>query len=268
MKEKLTIVKVGGKIVEESASLGRLVSCFGRMDGLRLLVHGGGRTATETAARLGIATQMIDGRRVTDAPMLEVVTMVYGGLVNKRVVALLEAEGLCALGLTGADMGLIRSRRRPVRAGVDYGFVGDVGAVDANRLASLLQTGVTPVVAPLTLGEGGQLLNTNADTMASALACALAPLFDVTLVYCFEHAGVLRDPSDAQSVIPTITPESFAALRRDGIVSGGMIPKIENALAAVGRGVGRVVITSAARPDGNSGTSIVADLQGEKLSLS
>lgn len=267
-KEKLTLVKVGGKIVEEAASLGRLVGLFGRMDGLKLLVHGGGRTATDVAARLGIDTQMVDGRRVTDAPMLEVVTMVYGGLVNKRVVALLQAEGVCALGLTGADMGLIRSRRRPLRNGVDYGFVGDVESVDGSRLAALLRAGITPVVAPLTLGEGGTLLNTNADTMASSVACALAAQFDVTLVYCFEHAGVLRDPADAQSVIPTITPESFADLRREGIVSGGMIPKIENALAAVERGVGRVVITSAERLDGNSGTSIVADLQGEKLSLS
>lgn len=260
MKEKLTIVKVGGKIVEEPVSLARLVSSFGHMEGFRLLVHGGGRTATEMASRLGISTRMVDGRRVTDAQMLEVVTMVYGGLVNKRVVALLEAEGVCALGLTGADMGLIRSRRRPVRDGVDYGFVGDVESADGERLASLLRSGVTPVVAPLTLGPDGMLLNTNADTMASAVACSLAPLFDVTLVYCFEHAGVLRSPDDAQSVIPVITSGSFGDLRREGIVSGGMIPKIENALSAVDRGVSRVVITSAERPDGNSGTVIVRSL--------
>lgn len=258
MKEKLTIVKVGGKIVEEPASLASLVGAFGRMEGLRLLVHGGGRTATDVASRLGIATTMVDGRRVTDAPMLEVVTMVYGGLVNKRLVGLLAAEGLCPLGLTGADMAFIRSRRRPPRDGVDYGFVGDVERVDAARLAGLLHAGVTPVVAPLTLGEGGTLLNTNADTMAGAVAAALAPLFDVTLVYCFEHAGVLRDPADERSVIPSVTPADFGALRAAGVVSGGMIPKIENALESVRLGVSRVVITSAATPDGRSGTVISA----------
>lgn len=255
MKEKLTIVKVGGKIVEDEASLQRLILAFAQMDGLRLLVHGGGRTATDVAKRLGVETVMVEGRRVTDQAMLEVVTMVYGGLVNKRVVAALQAAGINAIGLTGADMNVMLAHRRPAGR-VDYGFVGDVDKADGEALARLLQSGVVPVMAPLTHDGHGQLLNTNADTIAGETAKALAHHFDVTLVYCFEHAGVLKDANDEESLIPTIHRASFEALVADGTVSGGMIPKIENCLQAVEQGVARVVITAADALGTDSGTVI------------
>lgn len=255
MKEKLTIVKVGGKIVEDEASLQRLILSFAQMDGLRLLVHGGGRTATDVAKRLGVETVMVEGRRVTDQAMLEVVTMVYGGLVNKRVVAALQAAGINAIGLTGADMNVMLAHRRPAGR-VDYGFVGDVDKADGEALARLLQSGVVPVMAPLTHDGHGQLLNTNADTIAGETSKALAHHFEVTLVYCFEHAGVLKDANDEESLIPTINRASFEALVADGTVSGGMIPKIENCLQAVEQGVARVVITAADALGTDSGTVI------------
>ena len=255
MKEKLTLVKVGGKIVEDEASLQRLILAFAQMDGLRLLVHGGGRTATDVAKRLGVETVMVEGRRVTDQAMLEVVTMVYGGLVNKRVVAALQAAGINAIGLTGADMNVMLAHRRPAGR-VDYGFVGDVDKADGEALARLLQSGVVPVMAPLTHDGHSQLLNTNADTIAGETAKALAHHFEVTLVYCFEHAGVLKDANDEESLIPTINRASFEALVADGTVSGGMIPKIENCLQAVEQGVARVVITAADALGTDSGTVI------------
>ncbi len=254
MKERLTVVKVGGKIVENDASLAQLIADFARLEGKKVLCHGGGRTATDVAARLGVETTMIDGRRVTDGAMLDVVTMVYGGLVNKRVVARLQAAGVNALGLTGADMDVIRSHRRPAGK-VDYGFVGDVDCADGARLASLIRSGITPVMAPLTHDGLGNLLNTNADTIAGETAKALAAEFDVTLVYCFEHAGVLRQADDETSVIPLITRQDFSALVAEGTVSGGMIPKIENCLQAVEAGVVRVIIT-AADSLGKGGTEI------------
>lgn len=254
---EVTIVKVGGKIVETPGSLQVLLRQFSALKGLKILVHGGGRTATDVAAQLNIATQMVDGRRITDAEMLRVVTMVYGGLVNKQVVAQLQACGVNALGLTGADMDVIRSHRRPPVGGVDFGFVGDVDRVDADRLSLLLESGITPVVAPLTHDGQGCLLNTNADTMAAEVAKALAGRFDVTLVYCFEHAGVLADPDREDSVIPRITRADFERLKAEGVVSGGMLPKLENCLAAVDAGVKRVVITRADALEEGRGTSIV-----------
>lgn len=259
MTQTLTIVKVGGKIVEQPAQLAGLLREFAALDGLKILVHGGGRTATDLATRLGLETRMVNGRRVTDAEMLRVVTMVYGGLVNKQVVAQLQAAGIDAVGLTGADLNLIRAHRRAVQQGIDYGFVGDVEAVNAPRLTQLLQAGITPVIAPLTHDGQGSLLNTNADTMASAVACALSSAFRVTLTYCFEHAGVLADPHDATSVIPRITPSSFQTLKEREIVTGGMLPKIENALAAIRAGVDRVVITQADALGENCGTRIEPD---------
>ena len=256
MKQKVTVVKVGGKIVETPDTLETLLHRFSALEGLKVLVHGGGRTATEVAARLGVETHMVDGRRITDADMLRVVTMVYGGLVNKQVVARLQACGVNALGLTGADMNLIRSHRRPERNGVDFGFVGDVDTVDGERLAQLLHSGVTPVVAPLTHDGEGHLLNTNADTMAGEVAKALARQFEVTLVYCFEHAGVLADPDNESSVIPLITRRDFDVLKAQGVVTGGMLPKIENCLSAVGAGVRRVVITRADTLQEGCGTTI------------
>ena len=198
---------------------------------------------------------MVNGRRITDAEMLKVVTMVYGGLVNKSIVAGLQAKGVNALGLTGADMNVIRSVKRPVKD-VDYGFVGDVEKVDAALLGDLIARGIVPVMAPLTHDGDGHMLNTNADTIAGETAKALAAQFDVTLMYCFEKKGVLSDENDDDSVIPHIDRKRFEALVADGTIQGGMIPKIENSLSAVEAGVSRVIITLASAIDGNSGTVI------------
>lgn len=251
----LTIIKVGGAIVEDSAKLQQLLDDFAKIEGQKILVHGGGRRATKVAAALGIETKMVDGRRVTDADMLEVVTMVYGGLVNKNIVAKLQARGINALGLTGADMNVIKSHKRQV-VKVDYGFVGDVDKVNAESLAMLLDNGVVPVLAPLTHDGKGNILNTNADTIAAETAKAMAAKFDVTLMYCFEKPGVLSNPDNDGSVIPVITRSDFDRLVADGTISGGMKPKIENALAAVDAGVDRVIITKASAIDGSHGTVI------------
>lgn len=262
---KLTVVKVGGKIVEDETSLQQLLRDFSAIEGAKVLVHGGGRSATKVAAQLGIESTMIGGRRVTDADMLRVVTMVYGGLVNKNIVARLQACGINALGLTGADMNVMQSHRRPPKRvtlddgteqTVDFGFVGDVDQCDGQMLATLIGQGIVPVMAPLTHDHQGNLLNTNADTIAGETAKALAPFFDVTLIYSFEHAGVLTDPDDEASVIPHITADSFEQLKADGTVSGGMIPKIENALQALRAGVKQVIITKADAIDGIQGTVI------------
>lgn len=248
MRDKLTIIKVGGKIVEEKESLDSLLRDFAAIDGFKLLVHGGGRSATKVAAQLGIETLMIDGRRVTDDAMLDVVTMVYGGLVNKKVVARLQSLGIDALGMTGADMDIIHSHKRPVKS-VDYGWVGDVDRVNGEALSALLRSGVVPVIAPLTHDGEGHLLNTNADTMAGETAKGLGPFFDVSLVYCFEKPGVLRNENDDESVIAEIDPALFASLKEEGIVTGGMLPKLENAFNALDAGVGEVVITRASALD-------------------
>ena len=242
MKEKLTIIKVGGKIVEEESTLNQLLADFSAIEGYKLLVHGGGRSATRLAAQLGIESKMVNGRRITDAETLKVVTMVYGGLVN-------------AIGLTGADMNVIRSVKRPVKD-VDYGFVGDVEKVNAGFLATLIRQGIVPVMAPLTHDGKGSMLNTNADTIAGETAKALASLFDVTLVYCFEKKGVLRDENDDDSVIPVITPEEFKEFVAQGIIQGGMIPKLENSFSAIDAGVSQVVITLASAINEGSGTVI------------
>ncbi len=252
----ITIIKVGGAIVEDEESLNQLLDRFAQVDGPKILVHGGGRRATKVAAALGIESKMVDGRRITDADMLEVVTMVYGGLVNKGIVARLQARGINALGLTGADADTIRSHRRPLKNGIDYGFVGDVDYVRGDLLHSLLAQGTVPVIAPLTHDGQGHMLNTNADTMASETAKALAQYGDVTLVYCFEKPGVLSDPDDDGSVIPVITQNDFDRLTADGTISGGMKPKVENALAAVAAGVRRVIITQASAIGQEGGTVI------------
>ena len=256
MKEKLTIVKVGGAVVEDEAQLAGLLKDFSAIEGRKLLVHGGGRRATKVAETLGIETKMVGGRRITDGQMLEVVTMVYGGLVNKNLVARLQAEGVNALGLTGADMDIIRSHKRPQKDGVDFGFVGDVDRADGPMLSKLIEAGVTPIIAPLTHDGKGNILNTNADTMASETAKALASIYDVTLIFSFEKKGVLSNPDDDDSVIPVITRQAFEQYKADGTISGGMLPKIENALAAVEAGVGQVIITLASAIDGQHGTVI------------
>ena len=255
--EKITVIKVGGAVVEDEAQLTQLLQDFSAIEGRKVLVHGGGRRATKVAAQLGIETQMVNGRRITDASMLEVVTMVYGGLVNKNVVARLQAQGIDALGLTGADIDVIRSHKRPLKNGIDYGFVGDVDRADGDKLHTLIEAGIVPVMAPLTHDGMGNILNTNADTIAGETAKALAKHYDVTLVFCFEKKGVLSNPDDDESVIPTITRADFDRYVADGTISGGMIPKIENAFNAIDAGVGRVVITKADSIGLNFGTVIV-----------
>lgn len=257
MMEKITVIKVGGAVVEDEAQLTQLLQDFSAIEGRKVLVHGGGRRATKVAAQLGIETQMVNGRRITDTSMLEVVTMVYGGLVNKNVVARLQAQGIDALGLTGADIDVIRSHKRPLKNGVDYGFVGDVDRADGDKLHTLIEAGIVPVMAPLTHDGMGNILNTNADTIAGETAKALAKHYDVTLVFCFEKKGVLSNPDDDESVIPTITRADFDRYVADGTISGGMIPKIENAFNAIDAGVGRVVITKADSIGFNFGTVIV-----------
>lgn len=256
MKLPLTIVKVGGAVVEDSARLDSLLSAFAAIDGRKVLVHGGGRRATAIASRLGVESRMVDGRRVTDGAMLEVVTMVYGGLVNKDIVARLQARGINSIGLTGADGGVILSHKRPVKD-VDYGFVGDVDRVDGSRLASLIEGGFTPVMAPLTHDGHGQMLNTNADTIAAETAKALAERYDVTLMYCFEKPGVMAEPDDDSTLIPVITRQDFRRLKADGTVTDGMLPKLENAFSAIDAGVSRVNITLATAIDGRHGTMVL-----------
>lgn len=253
--EKLTLVKVGGKIVEEEGSLRSLLRDFSQIEGHKVLVHGGGRSATKLAAQLGIESKMVNGRRITDAETLKVVTMVYGGLVNKNIVAGLQAIGVNALGLTGADMNLMRSEKRPV-AEVDYGFVGDVKEVNADLLASLISQGIVPVLAPLTHDMQGNMLNTNADTIAGEAAKALAKHFDVTLMFCFEKKGVLKNENDDESVIPEIDRAAFKCYVEQGIIQGGMIPKLENSFQAIDAGVGQVIITHASEIHKGKGTRV------------
>ena len=285
--ESITVIKVGGAVVEDPAQLATLLDNFAAIPGPKVLVHGGGRTATALAAQLGIESRMVGGRRITDAQTLRVVTMVYAGLVNKNIVAQLQARGINALGLTGADLNIISAHRRPVTPdGTDFGYVGDVDSADGQRLRQLLELGITPVIAPLTHDGHGNLLNTNADTMAQTIATALAsaqpncPLSIVhsqspspstlndkpsalnespstlndkpstlnaqrtTLTFCFELPGVLRDPADPTTLIPRITEAQLPALIADGTVSGGMIPKLQNAFAALHAGVASVRITN------------------------
>lgn len=253
---RILVIKIGGNIVDNPAASRRFLSAFAALPEDKILVHGGGKIATEIAEKLGVPTQMVDGRRITDAPMLDVVTMVYGGLVNKKTVAQLQALQCNAIGLTGADAGVIRANKRPVGT-IDYGFAGDIENVNAPQILALLQQKLTPVIAPLTFDAHGQLLNTNADTMASAIATALARQgAEVELVYCFEKKGVLHDPADDDSVIAHINAENYAQLKATGIVSKGMIPKLDNAFAALAQGVAQVRIVHADSISAQTGTTL------------
>lgn len=253
--EKLTVVKVGGKIVEEEDSLNLFLNDFSAIEGYKILIHGGGRSATKIAAQLGIESKMVNGRRVTDSETLKVVTMVYGGLVNKNIVAGLQARNINALGLTGADMNIIRSVKRPVND-VDYGLVGDIEQVDFLRLSGLICQNIVPVLAPLTHDGHGNMLNTNADNIAAETAKALSAVFDTILVYCFEKNGVLRDENNSSSVISRITYAEYEALVAGGIIQAGMIPKLDNSFSAINAGVSNVIITSSSDITGRFGTLI------------
>ncbi|MBR8536577.1 acetylglutamate kinase [Carboxylicivirga sediminis] len=243
MHDRLTIVKVGGKVVEEPDALSSFIKDFASIAGQKILVHGGGRSATAIANQLGIETKMVEGRRITDKSMLDVVVMVYGGLVNKNVVAQLQALNKQAVGLTGADLDLVRAVKRPVKD-IDYGYAGDVTAVNTEHIEELIANGVVPVVAPLTHNGQGQLLNTNADTMAAELAKAFAKIYRVQLVYCFEKKGVLEDPSNDNSVITHLSYRLFDEYKQSGVINEGMIPKLDNGFSAIKHGVSEVFITN------------------------
>ena len=239
----IRIFKIGGNVIDNPDALDVFIKAFSAVGGKKILVHGGGKTASAVSAAMGVAPKMVDGRRITDGKTLEIVVMVYAGLVSKTISARLNAAGCPAVGLCGADAGLVVSEKRAVGA-VDYGFVGDpvAGGVNTQFLISLAGGGFVPVVAPITMDKNGVLLNTNADTVARAIAVALSGDEEVELVYCFEHNGVLSDINDEASVIPFITDDNYGELRENGTVSAGMIPKIDNAFDAVRGGVGSVRI--------------------------
>ncbi|MDO7877414.1 acetylglutamate kinase [Hymenobacter sp. ASUV-10] len=246
MKTPLHVFKIGGHVLDDETSLQQFAAAFARVAGPKILVHGGGKGASELLHNLGIAPQMVQGRRITDAATLDVVTMFYAGKTNKQLVALLQASSVPALGLSGADGNAIRASRRPVRE-VDYGFVGDLaaGSINTDLLRGLLNMNLVPVLCAITHDGAGQLLNTNADTIASAIAQAMAGSYAVTLHFCFEKDGVLADANDEQSVIRRITPDEYAQLKADGVVSAGMVPKLDNAFAALTAGVEAAVIENA-----------------------
>ena len=254
--DRLTIIKVGGKVVEEPETLKALLDQFNKVSGNKILVHGGGRTAKVIAEKLGIETKMVEGRRITDAGMLEVVTMVYGGLVNKRIVARLQAHNCNAIGLTGADLDLIHAKKRPVKE-IDYGFVGDVVDVNTRELRILLNENIVPVIAPLTHDGNGNLLNTNADTIASEIATELSNHFSVYLFYCFEKRGVLLNPEDESSVIHDLDTSLFNQYKKEGVINAGMIPKLDNGFRAKRKGVKEVLITNHENIATGKGTRLV-----------
>lgn len=251
--KKLFVIKIGGNVLDRPAALESFLSDFAAIGDSKILIHGGGALATKLGEQLSIESKYVNGRRITDAQTLDLVTMVYGGLINKQVVAQLQKKGVNAMGLTGADGRLIQATRRPAGA-VDYGFVGDLNPASVNRplLSTLLEQGVVPVVAPLTLGDG-TMLNTNADTIASSLAVAMGETYNVRLVYCFEKTGVLEDVNKPESTIRHMDGKRYADLLAAGALHDGILPKLENAFAAIHAGVREVLIGDAADLSQNIG---------------
>ena len=251
MKPKLTVFKIGGGIIDHEPDLLTFLRLFSDVSGLKILVHGGGKGASEMMAELGLAPRMVNGRRITDAATLGIVTMFYAGKTNKQVVAFLQSFGINALGLSGADGNVIRAVKRPVRE-VDYGFVGDLSEASINvaTIDQFLQLGLTPVFCPINHDGQGQLLNTNADTIAASIAKALSQRYAVELHFCFEKNGVLADVNDNQSVIPKITLQTYHELKQQKVIADGMLPKLENAFDALNYGVEKVVIEHALHLDG------------------
>ena len=241
--EALYIIKIGGNVIDNSENLYRFLKDFTALPGYKILVHGGGKVATQLSETLGIEAKLVDGRRITDIETLRVVTMVYGGLINKNIVAQLQRFGSNAIGLTGADGNLVRAKKRPVKT-IDYGFVGDIDdrSIDPKSLEKLMEAGFTPVFCAITHDGEGQLLNTNADTIASALAVSLSKLYETTLVYCFEKKGVLQDINDEGSLIREIDPDRYERLKEEQIIHSGMLPKLDNAFTAINCGVKAVII--------------------------
>lgn len=242
--DNLYVIKIGGNIIDDAAKLPAFLQDFAKLPGKKILVHGGGKLATKMAAELNIPQQMVDGRRITDAETLKIVTMVYAGLINKNIVAQLQSHGCNAIGMSGADGNVIQAHKR-TNANTDYGFVGDVDSVNSKLLNNLLEQDIAVVLAPITHDKQGQLLNTNADTIAQETARSLGAQYKVNLVYSFEKSGVLLDANDDNTVIPVITPDHYQALKAEQKIFAGMIPKLDNAFAALNSGVHRVIIGKA-----------------------
>jgi len=260
MKKRLLIIKIGGNIIDDEKKFFSFLQDFASLSEKKILVHGGGKLATRLAAQLNIPQQVVEGRRITDVDTLKIVTMVYAGYINKTIVAKLQSFDCNAIGLSGADGNSILAHKR-AHPSIDYGFVGDVDAINSGLVTTLLQQGLSPVFAPVTHDKQGQLLNTNADTIAKELATALSPLFEVTLIYSFEKEGVLSDPSKDDSVIPVLDPAVYKKYREEGKINEGMIPKLDNAFSALNSGVNKVIIGNAEKlkdlVSGKKGTSIV-----------
>jgi acetylglutamate kinase len=240
-KTAVTIVKIGGNIIDDASELKQFLSDFSKIEGQKVLVHGGGKSATKMAQSIGLVPQIIDGRRITDAPMLDVAVMIYAGQINKNIVAQLQAYNTNAMGFSGADGNLIQSEKRN-HPTIDYGFVGDVKSVNTPLLETLLNSGIVPVFCAITHDKNGQLLNTNADTIASELAIALSKVFDVTLNYCFEKPGVLLDSEDDSSVIANINANLYSKLKQEKAIHSGMIPKLDNCFNSLSKGVQKIRI--------------------------
>ena len=256
-KEKLTIVKIGGNIIEDESSLDTFLKLFANLEGSKILVHGGGKHATHMASKLGIESKIINGRRITDAQTLKVITMVYGGLVNKNIVAKLQALNTDAIGLTGADINSIASEKRPVKE-VNFGFVGDVKKVAYKSINKLIQANFTPVFCAITHDGNGQLLNTNADTITSQVAVGMSALYKTSIYYCFEFNGVLEDINDKNSVIKHIDSKLYSELLEKEIIANGMLPKLENCFYALQNGVHNINMgnTSMLAQENNTFTTI------------
>lgn len=261
--KKLSVIKIGGNVIDDPAELEKFLVDFSKINGPKILVHGGGKIASDMAKKLGISQAMVNGRRITDAETLKVTTMVYAGLLNKTIVASLQAKGVTTLGVSGADLNVIKANKR-VNAEIDYGFVGDIAedGVNVQVISALIDTEITLVFSAITHDGKGQLLNTNADTIASALAVALSKTYDVQLNYCFEKKGVLKNVDDENSLISKISKLEYKVLIEGGIVSKGMIPKLDNAFSAIDKGVKSVVIGHSDElikmENGNAGTKLVA----------
>ncbi len=262
MKQPLTIVKIGGNVLDDPTALTAFLNDFAALPGAKILVHGGGKIASAIGARLGLEPQYTQGRRITDDDTLELVTMVYGGLINRQLTARLQALGCNALGVTGADGNLLSAVKRPAGA-IDFGWAGDPAPerVNAPLLSTWLEQGLCPVFAPLTHNGAGQMLNTNADTIASVLAQALAASHRVRLLFCFEKKGILANPGDDHSVLPALTRAQYRGLQEKAAVSGGILPKLDNAFAAAAAGVESVVIGSAADVAANAGVHGICGTQ-------
>lgn len=255
--KKINVVKIGGNVIDDPTALAEFIQTFSSLEGAKILVHGGGKEATRLSKDMGIVTTMIEGRRVTDRATLDIVTMTYAGLINKRIVAMLQANGCDALGFSGADGNIIRASRRPANP-IDYGFVGDIDPKDVNDklIDTLLRAGITPVVCAICHDGNGTLLNCNADSVAAAMAIGSSRIAPTVLTYCFEKAGVLADVDDDKSVIPLVTKENFTTLKEEGVIAKGMIPKLTNALDSAAKGVKEVRICKAENLLNDIGTII------------